>query len=123
MTIARAAGQSYSRSRRIDGSVTCHTDTLERSSEHQRPLSSEDGKLNREHGQNRTNHPGQVDVHVLTVSLSDRDVVGQVSSLKNDGKEGTGDVERPEISNVGDPEYQSSKGHDLKRPSLEHKYI
>jgi len=107
------AEQSYSRSGRIDSGVTCHTNTLKRRSEHERPLSSKDRKLNCEHGQNRTDDSGQVNVYVLTVSLGDRDVIGEVSSLENDRKERTGDVERPKVSNVGDPKYYSSEGHDL----------
>jgi len=104
----------YSRSGRVDGRVTSHTDTLQRGSSDQRPFPSKDGQLYGEHGHDRSDDAWQVDVNILTVRLGDRDLPLEVSSLKDDGQEGTGNVERPEISDVSDPEDDRGKGHDLR---------
>jgi hypothetical protein len=111
-TIHKKEGND-SRNRGVDGGITCHTDTLKGRSKHKRPFSPEDGQLNGEHGHDRADDSGQVNVDVLTVSLRNRDIIREVSSLKNDRQERTGNVERPKVSDVGDPEDQSGEGHDL----------
>ena len=112
--IRRPVCRVDSRGGRVDGGVTGHADSLQCRSNDQRPLPPDHRQLNGKHCHDRTENSRKVDIDVLSVRLGDRDLTVEVSSLQNNGQERTGNVERPEVSDVGDPEDDGGKGHDLQ---------
>ena len=86
----------------VDLGVHCHADTLQDSSSNEGPFSTKKGQLDKDESENGTKNTGEVDVDVLSVHIANGvlTVVDGIS-VKNDGQEVSGQIERPVVSLYG----------------------
>ncbi len=84
---------------RLDLGIHGHGDTLTGCREHKRPLSTDEGELNGEQGDDCTKDTREVDIDVFTIGGGDGSLTGgDCVAEEDDGEELAGKIERPVVA-------------------------